>query len=136
MSWLLNLWRRVRRTMPIGKNVLKIEEVKIQGGKGVNNTSDGRYKRGRVNDPALYTLLLIQQLTFVSQNIRPLERRINQHGLPPFRDLPFKNRYIIDRTFPEPVYSNELPDLTFLHPSPLYFNLTQPFHLRPLSWSF
>jgi hypothetical protein len=30
MTWWLNLRRRVRPTMPIGKNVVKIEEVKIQ----------------------------------------------------------------------------------------------------------
>jgi len=53
MSYLLNLWRRVRPTMPIGKNVVKIEEVKIQRVKGVKDTAESGYKRGKASDLVL-----------------------------------------------------------------------------------
>jgi len=39
--------------MPIGKNVVKIEEVKIQRVKGVKDTAESGYKRGKASDLVL-----------------------------------------------------------------------------------
>ena len=63
MSWLLNLWRRVRPTMPIGENILRIEEFKIQG---VNLTVKDsieavtfylKVNTQRIADPSRYSVI-------------------------------------------------------------------------------
>ena len=96
MSWLLNLWRRVRRTMPIGKNVLKIEEVKIQG---VNLTVKDiieavtfyvKVNAQRVADPSRYAVtfhIVGGRSTYHLQTDESLSDRSRNHIFFPFPPL-------------------------------------------------
>ena len=96
MSWLLNLWRRVRPKMPIGENVMKNGGVKIQG---VNLTVKDsieavtfylKVNTQRVADPSQYAVtfhIVGGRSTYHLQTDGSLSDRSRNHIFFPFPPL-------------------------------------------------